>query len=182
MIFPPIKNKGCLQDNAVNDKTAIVTIFFFGPAASERVKSSEKRAGDSVRLLLTINPACTCNCPWCQVHGIWLERFPRPPPDWRRHWLACTGTSDEQPRPGSEPPPSVHFANPRVPLGLVSYLEPVRHERLYRTTPRITDTHKPHHDDNVGALSAGLWRTLKEAYVQQWTAIGWWWRYRHCKV
>ena len=35
-------------------------------------------AGDSVRLLLTKNPAWSYNCPWYQVHGTWFKRFPRP--------------------------------------------------------------------------------------------------------
>ena len=33
---------------------------------------------DSVRLLLTKNPARSFSCPWCQVHDISFERFPRP--------------------------------------------------------------------------------------------------------
>ena len=35
-------------------------------------------SGNSVRLLLTKNPACSCDCPWCQVYDISFERFPRP--------------------------------------------------------------------------------------------------------
>ena len=31
-----------------------------------------------------------------------------------------------------------------------SHLGPVRHEWLYRIVPRIINTHKPYHDDNVG--------------------------------
>ena len=35
-------------------------------------------AEDSVRLLLSKNRARSFNCPWCQVHGISFEWFPRP--------------------------------------------------------------------------------------------------------
>ena len=63
-----------------------------------------------------------------------------PLPELRRCSFACTGTSDEQTRPGSEPYPSARGANPRVPLGLTSHLGPVRHEWLYRIAPRIIDT------------------------------------------
>ena len=64
--------------------------------------------------------------------------------------------SDEQMRPGSEILPSAHDVSPRVPLDLESHLGPVRYERLYRITPRITDTQKLYHDDNVETQSAGL--------------------------
>ena len=33
---------------------------------------------DSVRILLSKNPARSFNCPWCQVYGTSFERFPRP--------------------------------------------------------------------------------------------------------
>ena len=106
----------------------------------------------SVRLLTK-----TFNCPWCQDHGISFERFPRrwqsvgpisgpsrvadsslaffkrwwgPFPELRRLWFACTGTSDEQTRPGSEPQSSAHGINPRVPLGLESPLGPFRHSSV----------------------------------------------------
>ena len=39
---------------------------------------SHDGAEDSVRLLPTKNPARSISCPWCQVHGISLERFQRP--------------------------------------------------------------------------------------------------------
>ena len=112
-------------------------------------------AEGSVRLLLTKNPACSCNCPWW-VHGISFELFPRPwqtvgpisgpsriadssltflkevgpLPELRRQWFACTGMSDEQTCPGSEPPMSARGVNPRVPFGLTSHLRPVKHEWL----------------------------------------------------
>ena len=63
--------------------------------------------------------------------------------------------SDEQTRPGSEPPRSARGVNPRIPLGLTSHRGPIRHEWLYRIAPRITDTYKPYHDDNLGTQSAG---------------------------
>ena len=43
---------------------------------------SQGGAVGSVRLLLTISPACSFSCRSCQVRGISLERFPRP-------WLTC---------------------------------------------------------------------------------------------
>ena len=68
----------------------------------------------------------------------------------RRPWFACKkGTSDEQTRPGK---------NPRVTLGLESHFGPVRHEWLYRIAPKIIETHKPYHDDNVGGKSVGKYR------------------------
>ena len=131
----------------------------------------ETWAEDSIRLLLTKNPACSCNCLWCQDHGISFERLPRPwqtvgsrappmllttaqpflkgqgPLPWLRcRWSAYTDTSDEQTRPGSEPLTSARG---------VIHLGPVRHEWLYRIAPRITDIHKPYHNDNVGTQSAG---------------------------
>ena len=39
---------------------------------------------NSVRLLLTKNPACSFSCPSCQVRGISFVRFPRP-------WQTCSG-------------------------------------------------------------------------------------------
>ena len=35
------------------------------------------------------------------------------------------------------------------------------HAWLYRIAPRIIDTHKPYHDNNVGTLSAGINKTLE---------------------
>ena len=58
---------------------------------------------------------------------------------WIGHWFACIGTSDEQTRPGSEPPPSVT-------------------EWLYRIARKIIERHKPYHNDNVGTQSAGMTR------------------------
>ena len=40
--------------------------------------------------------------------------------------------------------------NPRVPFGLESHFRPVRHEWLYYIAPKIIDTLKPYHDNNVG--------------------------------
>ena len=57
--------------------------------------------------------------------------------------------SDEQTRPGSEPQPSAHGVNPRVPLGLESHLGRVRLEWLNRIASRIIETHKPYHDDDT---------------------------------
>ena len=45
--------------------------------------------------------------------------------------------------------------NPRGTLGLESHLGPVRRWWLYCIGPRIIETHKPYHDDNVGTQSAG---------------------------
>ena len=47
-------------------------------------------------------------------------------------------------------------SEPRVPLGLESHFEPVRHESLYRIAPNIIETLKPYHDDNVVTQSAGM--------------------------
>ena len=38
----------------------------------------KRKLSPSVRLLPTKNPACSCNCPWCQFHSISFGRFPRP--------------------------------------------------------------------------------------------------------
>ena len=59
-------------------------------------------------------------------------------------------------RSGSKLEPSARGLSPRVPLGLESYLGPVRHVWLYRIAPRNMETHKPYHDDNVGTQSAGF--------------------------
>ena len=53
--------------------------------------------------------------------------------------------SDEQSRPGFEPP-----VNPRVPLGLESHFELVRLEWLYRIASKITETLKPYHERQRG--------------------------------
>ena len=45
--------------------------------------------------------------------------------------------------------------NPRVPLGLEPQFGPVRHEWLYRIAPKIVETLKPYHDNNVRTQSAG---------------------------
>ena len=47
--------------------------IFLGPAG-KIIRMTNSAHG----LLLTKNPACSCNCPWRQVHGISFERFPRP--------------------------------------------------------------------------------------------------------
>ena len=118
-------------------------------------------AKDSVRVLLTKNPACSCH--WCQDHGIsfdgsrgpgrqlaryrvpavlltpatpFLKRW-SPLPELRRSWFACTGTSDWQMRPGSEPPPSARGVSSRVPIGLV--LSGM--SALYRPAPRTIGIH-----------------------------------------
>ena len=128
--------------------------------------SAHSRAENSVRLLLTSNPARSFSYPRCQVNGISFERFRRlcqtvgpisgpfdsadlsftllkrwrPLPQLR--CLCCTVTSDEQTRPGNEPRHSVHGVNPRVPLDLESHFGPIRHEWLYRIAPKITETLK----------------------------------------
>ena len=50
--------------------------------------------------------------------------------------------------------------NPNAPLGLESHFGPVRHEWLYRIAPKIIETFKPYHDDNVGTQSAGILSTF----------------------
>ena len=61
------------------------TVFSFVKGKIISMTNSEwntwkvENVSDTVKLLLTKNPACSCNFPWCQVHGISLERFPR-------HW------------------------------------------------------------------------------------------------
>ena len=77
-------------------------------------------------------------------------------PELRCLWSACTGTSDEQTRPGSEPPSSTRGVNYCVLLGVESHLGPVRYEWLYRIAPQIIETLKLYHDDNVGTQSAGF--------------------------
>ena len=100
-------------------------------------------AENSVRLLLTKNPARSFNC-----------LFRRSSSGVTRLWFACTGASDEQMRPGREPLTSTRGVNTRVLFGLESHLGPVRHEWFYRIAPKIIETHKPSHDDNVGTQSA----------------------------
>ena len=56
-------------------------MFFFG-ASGESLQMTPPVHGahvteDTVRLLLTKNPARSFSCSWRQVHGISLERFPR---------------------------------------------------------------------------------------------------------
>ena len=54
--------------------------------------------------------------------------------------------------------PSARGVSPRVPLGQESHFRPVRQgraSRFYRIAPKIIETLKPHHDDNVGTQSAG---------------------------
>ena len=130
------------------DQFLVHSIFFLSQQGKSSVwripPTVETWAEDSVRLLLTKNPACSCNYPWCQVQGISFEWFPRL---WQTFVpisgpsrVADTSTSNEQTRPGSEPQPSAHGVNPRVPLGMASHFGPVRHEGLYRIAPRMIDT------------------------------------------
>ena len=61
-------------------KDPYVTIFL-GPAGKIfkwRLTHTVSTEWDSVRLLLTKNPARSFTFPWCQVHGISFERCPRP--------------------------------------------------------------------------------------------------------
>ena len=126
-------------------------------------------AEDSVRFLLTKNPARSFSCPWCQVHRILFERFPRPwqtvgreegsshYADSNLAFFKVVGYSS------GVPPPLVHLhshfwwadasqkwtstthgVNPRVPpLGLESHCGPVRYEWLYHIGPKIIKTLKP---------------------------------------
>ena len=71
--------------------------------------------------------------------------------------FACTVMSDEQMRTGSKlRPPVAHGVNPRVLLGLESHFGPATREWLYRIAPKIFETHKLYHDNNVGTQSAGV--------------------------
>ena len=161
----------------LKDSRFLYGFFFFGPGGEfvewHLPPTVHTWAENSVRLLLTKNPACSCSYPWCQVHGISFERFPRSDswpdialpilltPAWpfvlnggsssegMPSLVRCTDTSDEQTRPGSEPRPLGYGANPCVPLALESHFEPITHEWLYRIAPKIIETHKPYHDDNV---------------------------------
>ena len=45
--------------------------------------------------------------------------------------------------------------NPRVTLGLESHFRPIRYEWVYRIAPKIIETLKPYHDDNLGTQLAG---------------------------
>ena len=66
----------------------------------------------------------------------------------------------------SEPRPPAHGANPRVPLGLESHFGPVRREWLHRIAPKIIETVKVYHDDNVGTQSAGKGSGLDTQIMQ----------------
>ena len=55
----------------------------------------------------------------CLRLSLFLKRWV-PLPELHRLWFACTGASDEQTRPGSEPWPSAHGLNPRHYLRLRS--------------------------------------------------------------
>ena len=140
-------------------------IYFWASLEYHRMTPpTHSGAEDSVRLLLTRNLAHSFSCPWCQIHGISFERFPRPwqtvgpvsspsycadssldffkevrpLPELSRLWFACTVTSLAQTRPRSKPPPPIaHGISPRVPLCLESLFGPVQHEWLYRITPKI---------------------------------------------
>ena len=140
----------------------------------------EKSSNDACRPWRSGRQCQTLSLPWCQVRGISFEWFPRPCQtvgpvsgpypfadfgvaffeevgplqELRRLWFACTVTFDEQTRPGSEPHSLAHDLNPRVPLGLESHFRPGRHEWFYRLAPKIIETIKPYHDDNVGTQSA----------------------------
>ena len=146
-------------------------------------------AEDSVRLLLTTNPARSFSCPRCQVYGISFKWFPR-------HWqtvgpvsghshcaslaffkeaglssgvtrFACTVTSDEQTRSGSKHRPPAHGVSPCVPFGLESHFGPVWHEWLYGIAPKIIETLKPYHDDNVGTQLARIIALANESKKRQ---------------
>ena len=52
--------------------------------------------------------------------------------------------------------PQAHGVNLRVPFGLESHFGPVRHEWLYPKAPKIIESIKTYHDDNLGTLSAGV--------------------------
>ena len=43
---------------------------------------------------------------------------------------------------------------PRIPFGLESHFGPLRYEWLYCKAPKIIETVKSYHDDNVGTQSA----------------------------
>ena len=94
-------------------------------------------AEDSFRFLLTKNPARSFSCPWWQVHGISFERFPWP-------WQTVGPVS-----------------GPFILQTPVSFL--VRGLTLDLSgaggstgiAPKITDTLKPYHNDNVGRDSVG---------------------------
>ena len=100
--------------------------------------SAYGEAEDSVRLLLTENPArsfrlvpgryTVSRLNGSHGSGGQLVRYRAPPivltsvypflkrwgplPELRRLWFTCTVTSDEQTCPGSEPPPSAHGVIP----------------------------------------------------------------------
>ena len=64
----------------VPSSPAIKNFFFFWANMEYHKMTPPAHGGaaDSVRLLLTKNPSRSFRCPWCQVHGISLERLPRP--------------------------------------------------------------------------------------------------------
>ena len=63
------------------------------------------------------------------------------------------------------PEADLHGVDPRVLLCLESHLGSVRHKWLYRIAPRIIETHKPYHDDNVGTQSAGALASYRSQRV-----------------
>ena len=78
-----------------------------------------------------------------------------PPLELRRTWFACTVTSDEETLSGIEPRPPAHGVNTvsllvwSLTLGLSGMCDSTC------IAPKITETLKPYHDDNVESQSAG---------------------------
>ena len=82
----------------------------------------------------------------------------------RCRWFTCTVTTDERTRPGSEPWQSTDGVNPRVFLvwNLTLGLSVMSDSNCI--APKITETFKPYHDDNVGTQSVGPDRTSCQTF------------------
>ena len=140
---------------------------------------------NSVRLLLTKNPACSFNCPWGQVHGISFQRFPwlwqtvgpisgpsRDADSSLAFWGPSSGVTPSPVRlhsqvwwtDASRKQTSTVRPRRKPPCPAWSGISPwtCRYELLYRIAPRIIGTHKLYHDDNVGTQSVGKCRPVGE--------------------
>ena len=79
LLYAVVKVKTSMAGNIQNWRNFCGRVFFWASRENHPMKSrAHSGAEDSVRLLLTKNPARSFCCPWCQVHGISFERFQRP--------------------------------------------------------------------------------------------------------
>ena len=166
-------------DNFISQKKEKAVLhFFLGHLAISLWRiSPTKTVSDFYWLKI---PFCSCNCPWYHVCGISFERFSRP---WQKvgplsgpsgvadsslaffkevgsssgvtpslvrlhmHVWWADASRKQTSTPVRRKPPCLAWSGVSPPV-------PARLEWLSRIAPRIIDTHKAYHDDNVGTQSA----------------------------